>query len=152
MGSALCSSCFVYRPVDLASVPVGSDIRLEVTREGLLALPEEFTPSSNVVAGRLDRVTPQDVVIRTPVARSLHGVATRSLVRNVQVDLRHVGRVDRREFSLGRTVAFLGGGAGAVWLAILAVTGEGGRDNSQPSPDPPPENTRIPLLHFSWPR
>lgn len=143
----LLSGCFGYRGMEPGVVPVGEEVRVHLTRQGVADLPEIPERSGSVVRGRVTRREGDRLVLRVPVALQQDGLLTRELGREVAIEAGQIERLERRELSRGRTALAVAGGLGAA--AMLWASLEGGRsEGGDGRPEPPVESVRIPLFRL----
>lgn len=138
------NGCYAYRPVqDPGTLPAGETVRLHITMRGAASLASELGPRVELVEGRI-AATPADashVAVHVQEVRTTDGGGTTwagDLPLRVPLDA--IGRLERREFSRGRTIAAAGvAGAALVGVAVAAFAGDrGGTDGTGGERPPPP--------------
>ncbi|MBI4521269.1 MAG: hypothetical protein HY701_10555, partial [Gemmatimonadetes bacterium] len=149
----LCS-CYKYVPIALDSVPLGNDVRVYVTRDGMSELRgvlEEDVPVSGlpVVSGRLLGRDDAGLAVRIPVFSQQVGFLQTQIGQQVTVPLSEVIQIERRQLDGLRTGLLVAGGAAASALVILQILGESRRPEEPPQY--PDQDTRLPLLFVPFP-
>jgi len=140
----LLTGCFSYRPAELGTVPVGQQVRVQLTRTGAAELPEVAvqgtTLRGRVVGREADRLR-----VRVAVGYEQEALVTRELGRDVDIPAGEIVSVQRREFDKLRTGALVAGGVGVIAVILNSF---GVIDNEDPVefPTPPEEGARIPIF------
>ena len=114
--------CYVYSPASPDLTPPGEEIRITVTRDGAAELAQvteqmEMVP---VIRGRLVERDAQSLMVRVPVRPSGEGLRP-DIGQVVRVPIGSVLGMEQRDFSLGRTAAFVAGSAGAAALVVFTI-------------------------------
>ncbi len=140
----LFSGCFTYVPAELGTVPLGQEVRVYLTRNADVELPEEASSARGVLRGRFMRQEDGRLTIRIPVVPRSQGYYSPEVGQEVRIPTGEILAIQRRELSLARTTLLVGGAAGAAGAIILLIT----NDESAPESGPgdPPEVIRIPLF------
>ena len=156
VGSALlCAGCFAYVPAELASVPPGDEVRVELTRVGFARLPEIPNNSGPDLSGVLVGNGGDRLLLRVPVAIRRDGLLTNTVEQEVAIPTADIVRVERREFSRRRT-AVAAAGALASLAGLWAAFGDEGPPSGE-QPDEPEDGEAgglaliAALLRFSIP-
>lgn len=118
---SLSAGCYTYVPVELATVPQGERVRVHLTREGVAALPDLGESVERVLDGTVESRSPDQIVVRVPVAARREGFLSSTLGQNVAVALGHVDRVETRRLSRSRTGLAVIGTAGAVAAVVFTI-------------------------------
>ena len=125
----LWSGCFSYIPADPSALPVGSQVRVQLTRLGVAALPEVLDQSGPRLAGTLVWTNNDQLMLRVPA------VVDPSLGQQVVIPTQNVVSFETRRFSSTRTALVVGGG---ITLAALLYAGlESGRPANPQEPEEP---------------
>jgi hypothetical protein len=140
------SGCFSFRHVEVESVPVGSDVRVHLTRVGMTQIPEEIASSSGTtLRGQLLEWDAGNLLIRVALGVHWDGAITRSLGQGFPIPRPEVLLVEKREFEALRTGLAVGGGVAAA-AVLLHVFRRSRSEDHGGLPPPPGEETRIPLI------
>ncbi len=129
-----CTACYTYVPV--RSTPsAGTQVAVEVTDEGRVALSEKIAPGVVRLEGTLAGVEGDDLLLDAAAATQVRGYI--SELGGVRVRLssqRHVVRIDQRQFSRRRTFVVIGGVLATV-AAFFITKGISGRGTPPEDPD-----------------
>jgi hypothetical protein len=128
----LCTACYSYVPVRSAPRP-GSQVALEVTDEGRVALNDKIGPGVVRLEGTLAGVEGDDLLVDASAATQLRGYISELGGLRVRLPQRHITRIDQRQFSRSRTAMVVGGVVAIV--AVFFATKISGR--STPADDEP---------------
>jgi len=112
----LLSGCYSYAPAEPATLRPQDEVRVHLTREGMIDLPEILGSPGPTVGGRLVSAEGDRLLLRVPVSVQVEGYATQSLPQEVPIAASQVVQVERRRldrFRTGLAVAgiLVGGGA-----------------------------------------
>lgn len=111
------AGCYTLRPA--AGEPLsGSRLALGLNDEGRVAMGGAIGPEIDQIEGRLIDASNGEYVVAVRAVRFLRGGEQVWAGERVRVKREHVQTTYRREFSRGRTVAFVGTTIGAVALFI----------------------------------
>ena len=128
----VCTACYAYTPVQTAPAP-GSQLALEVTDEGRVALNDKIGPGVVRLEGTLAGVEGDELLVDASAARQIHGYISDLGGVRVRVPQRYVTRMDTRQLSRKRTLILGGVVVGAI-AAFFLAKGFSGRST-------PPEGT-----------
>lgn len=120
----VCTACFAYAPVRSTPAP-GSQVALEITDEGRVALNEKIGPGVVRLEGTLAGVEGDDLLVDASAARQVRGYVSELGGVRVRLPQRFVTRMDERRFSKKRTL-MVGGALVGVVVAFF-VTKIGGK-------------------------
>lgn len=122
LATLLLPGCYVYSAGDPDLIPPGEEVRVTVTRDGAseLAQVTEQVETVPVIRGRLMERDNQSLMIRVPVRATGEGLRP-DIGQVVRVPMGSVLAMEQRDFSLGRTGAFVAGSAGAAALVVFAI-------------------------------
>jgi hypothetical protein len=128
----LWSGCFSYMPADPGALPVGSHVRVQLTRLGVAALPEVLDQSGPRLAGTLVWTNNDQLMLRVP---AVVDPSNAGLGQQVVIPTQNVVSFETRRFSSTRTALVVGGG---ITLAALLYAGlESGRPANPEDPEEP---------------
>ncbi len=137
------AGCFTYIPTEVSAVPDGERVRVHVTREGQLDLPEVIDPLGPTVRGTLVRRAEDGIFLRVPVAIRRDGFLQSDLGQNVAIPFREIVQIERRALSRSRTGLMVAGTAGvAAVIVFVIIDGSRGGDPRGPTGG---DDIRIPL-------
>ncbi len=142
----LLCGCFSYVPVQLETVPVGKDIRVFVSRQALLELPELPEGNSPILMGKLIRRENERLFISVPVARRQEGFFVSQIGQEVGVRTGEIVQLELRKFNRTNTALFVAG-TGVAAATVIYVIIEAAARSENPIP-PGQEEFRIPLFSF----
>ena len=142
----LLCGCFSYRPAQLETVPVGEDIRVHITRQALLDLPDVQEGISPIVNGKLVRRDNERLFINVPVGRRQDGFFVSAIGQEVGIRTGEIVQLEVRKLNRTTTGFFIAGTAAAVATVVYLIIEAAGR-NPVPTP-PPPDEFRIPVFSF----
>ena len=138
------TGCFRYVPATLETVPVGQDVRLFVTQQGLSEASAVSPGDQPIVRGTLVSRDATQLFIRVPTAVRQEGFHTAVLGQDVSIPIREIVQVERRQIDplgTGLLVAGTAAVAGTVIFVIMeAVAGDNG------DPGDGVEESRVPLF------
>ena len=104
----MCTACYSYAPV--RSTPQsGSQVALEVTDEGRVALNEKLGPGVVRLEGTLAGVEGDELLVDASAVRQIRGYITDLGGVRVRVPQKYVTRMDERRLSRSRTLLVVGG-------------------------------------------
>jgi len=147
------SGCFSYVPADLGTVPVGEEVRVYLTREGLAQLRESGSDDfaaidQPIVSGTLTGRDPGQFSLLIPVTRTQVGFLQSSLGQQVTLPSESVVQVEQRRLNGTRTGIALVASTAAVTLLLVSIISDGRGEEKGPPLDS--NDGRIPLF-FSLP-
>jgi hypothetical protein len=142
------SGCHTYLRTDLRAVPPGQEVRVYLSRAGIIALPEDVQPVNNLyLAGRLESQDADSLMLGVRVGSRDPGVISQDLRQLVKVGAGQVVDVQLRQFSAPRTALTVAGAALGVTLIVgmifEAVT-------SEDVGDPNEDLSRVPVLSLPF--
>ena len=147
----LTAGCHRYVPVRAGSIPVGTEVRVELSDGAAARMEGVLGRRLTEVAGELTEWSDR-VVVAVPVATTA-GLTDRDLRRPVVLELEEVVGVDVRERDRLRTAILIAGVVAAVGSAALAAfTGTFGGSSTGEDPPEQPEGSIIPLWRWTVPR
>jgi hypothetical protein len=132
--------------VEQAAVPEGGRVRVHLTPEGVLDLPELPDPAGPVVLGTLARRSTDRLWLRIPVVVRREGFIMSTLGQDVPLPLDHIVAVERRELDRARTALVVVGTVGVAAAVVFKIIG-GAWFREQPGPAGG-EDLRPPLPAF----
>ena len=115
----VCTACFSYAPVQTPPRP-GTQVALEVTDEGRVALSEKIGPGVVRLEGTLAGVDGDALLVDASAVRQVRGYITDLGGVRVTLPRRFVTRMDERRLSRTRTMLVIGGVV-AVVAGFFAV-------------------------------
>lgn len=150
--------CFSYFPAELEVVPVGEDVRLELTRLAWAELPEDIPVRDGTrLRGTLVSSNDTELLVRVPIAVAFEGFLARSVGQDVRIAANQVLRLERRELNRTRTGLAVAGGFIAAGVVFASF-----RESEPESPEVPETEedeeaginpmgrVRIPFLSFRF--
>jgi hypothetical protein len=145
MTLVLCG-CFSYVETPIESVPVGEDVRVYLTRQGIAELRELPELDGPFLTGRLLRREEQRLLVSVPIARQQTGFYSAPIGQEVVIPTGEIVQLERRRLNRGGTGLLLAGTAVAAATVVYVIIDSG----RQPSPNGPPgpEEFRRPRLSF----
>ena len=147
------SGCFRYVPAQIEATPIGSNVRLLVTRAGTSELSEimELDGDAPLVSGSIVGMEGDDLVLSVPVAQVQDGFMMSNLEQRVRVPAGEIVSLERRELNGLATGATIAGAAGAVAIVIAVISDARKGENPDP-PDPPDDLFGFTLLSIPFGR
>lgn len=144
----LVSGCARWVPARIGEVPVGSDVRLRLSEEGVRELEELTGTRRSEVFGELLQWD-QEVMVSAALATGGVGAAGSNLRQRFVMDEENIVGVDIRELDRTRTGLFAGGiavvgGAAIVWIVSQLTGGGTAAPTQPPNPGPSEPFVRIP--------
>lgn len=127
-----CTACYAYAPVRTPP-PAGTQVALEVTDEGRVALNDKIGPGVVRLEGTLAGVEGDELLVDASAVQQVRGYISDLGGVRVRLPQRYVTRIDQRQLSRKRTLLVAGGIVAAVATFFIAK-GFSGRST-------PPENT-----------
>ena len=125
--------CYTYIAADPRRVTVGEQVRVHLTREGVLGLPDLTGREGPVLVGAIADGTPDRLSLRVPVVVRRDGFLQNTLGQNVVLPLDQIGRIEIRTLSRSRTGLVALGTAGAAAAVIFTIV-ESSLFREQPGP------------------
>lgn len=126
------TACYSYTTVQTAPPP-GTQVALEVTDEGRVALRDKIGPGVVRLEGTMAGVDSSGLLVDAQAVRQVKGYISDLGGVRVTLPRQYVTRIDERRFNTSRTLIVAGAIVGVVAAFILAK-GFGGRGT-------PPEGT-----------
>jgi len=134
----VCTACYAYTPVHTPPPP-GSQVALEVTDEGRVALNDKIGPGVVRLEGTLAGVEGGDLLVDASAVRQVRGYVSDLGGVRVRLPQQYVTRMDERQLSRKRTFLLSATIVGAIAAFFIAkgvsgrstppeVTGGGGPD------------------------
>lgn len=145
MAALFASGCFSYRALEVGAVPEGDAVRLHLTGQGLVDLPELPVQGGSALKGTLMRWDDEQLLVRVRIAEQQDGLLTRDLGRDVAIPASRIARLERRELNRFRTGLAVAGGAGIVAVLLRMFSDVHSEGDADPMPHPA-EMTRVPPL------
>ena len=140
----LLCGCFSYVQVPLDTIPVGEDVRVYVSRQGLAELPESTEHNGPILMGKVLREENERVVISVPVARREEGFFVSQIGQEVGVRRREIVQLEMRKLNRTNTALFVAGTGLATAAVVYLIIDAAARPENQPPPGQ--EEFRIPLF------
>jgi hypothetical protein len=141
IGVLVLSGCYAYFPQRPGAVPLGADVRLQLSRDGVERIGAAYGSATGVLEGRLERWA-DEVEITIPV-QAAPGMLDRGLRNRIVVRQTDILAVELRQRDQTKTVALslaLGGAAAVTAIALF-----GGVFGGTPPPNEQlPEDLRAP--------
>ena len=104
----VCTACFSYAPVQTTPAP-GTQVALEVTDQGRVALSEKIGPGIVRLEGTLAGVEEDTLLVDASAVRQVRGYITDLGGVRVRLPQQYVTRMDERRLSRSRTLMVIGG-------------------------------------------
>jgi len=104
----VCTACFSYAPVQTTPQP-GTQVALEVTDEGRVALSEKIGPGVVRLKGTLAGVEGDALLVDASSVRQVRGYISDLGGVRVTLPKRYVTRMDERRLSRSKTMLVVGG-------------------------------------------
>ena len=128
----VCTACYAYTPVRTPPTP-GSQVALEVTDEGRVALNEKIGPGVVRLEGTLAGVEGNDLLVDATAVRQVRGYISDLGGVRVRLPQQYVTRMDERQLSRKRTL-LMGGIIAGVVAAFFIAKGVSGRGTPPEGP------------------
>lgn len=130
--SAVVSACFTYKPLQVGTAAPGTVVRVRLTGAGMDRFAGIREMSSRVVEGTVASVQGDTLALAfwsdaSPAPRDVPP-------DTVRIPFGDISRLDRKDFSLGRTVILAVGTGVVVGGAVQALFNAAGHGGSPPSP------------------
>ena|SRR5688572_16943725 len=103
-----CTACYTYVPVQTTPTN-GTQVALEVTDEGRVALNEKIGPGVVRLEGTLAGVEGDELLVDASAAKQVRGYVSELGGVRVRLPQRYVTRMDQRQLSKSRTALVIGG-------------------------------------------
>jgi hypothetical protein len=121
-------------PVEPAAAPEGERVRIILTREGVLDLPELPQGGGPMVSGLIARKSDDQVYLRIPVVVRQEGFLQSTLGQDIAVPFAQIVQLERRQLSRSRTGMMVAGTVGvAAAIVFKIVDGSFGGEPPVPS-------------------
>lgn len=104
----LCTACYSYVPVRSTPTP-GTQVALEVTDEGRVALNDKIGPGVVRLEGTLAGVEGDEILVDANAAKQIQGYISELGGVRVRLPQRYVTRMDERQLSRKKTLLVVGG-------------------------------------------
>ncbi len=137
------TGCFGFAPAQSGAVPPGSQVRVHLTRAGLLDLPEIPVSTGPTLIGTLRAQDERVTVLFVTRGVVVEGAIQRVIGQEVSVSSAEIIQMEQRQFKSGRTALTVAGGLAV--LAILAASVRGTRAPVELPPGPGPQESRLPV-------
>src|SRR5215204_4173949 len=121
----VCTACFSYAPVQTTPAP-GTQVALEVTDQGRVALSEKIGPGVVRLEGTLAGVENDALLVDASAVRQVRGYISDLGGVRVRLPQQYVARMDERQLSRKRTL-IVGGVIVGVIAAFFLAKGVNGR-------------------------
>ena len=138
------TACYSYMPAQVETVPAGQNVRMMVTREGRLDLPETIEPEGAFIAGKLIRREADHLLVSIPIAQRQQGFYVSQIAQDVSVRTSEVVQIELRKVDTVKTGLFVIGTAAAAIGIVYAIIEAGSRSSDDGIP--PVDEFRIPVL------
>ena len=138
------AGCYTYAAADGGDVRVSEQVRVHLTREGTLALPDLAGREGPVLDGAVVDATASTLELRVPVVVRQEGFLQSALGQNVVLPLNQIDRIERRRLSRSRTGMVVLGTVGAAAFVVLGII-DSSIFREQPGPSSG-EDLRVPLF------
>jgi hypothetical protein len=112
--------CYRYVPMGEPAPVLGARYAFEITDAGRVGLADRLGPGVMKVEGTLVRRTEDGYVVSVSGIDLISGGSSHWSGEQVPVSAGYVARLERREFSAGRTAAALGAAALAIGAFIVS--------------------------------
>ena len=135
---ALLCGCYVHVPETLVAPEPGRRVRILLTEAGSTELARYVGPRIGTINGDVIRADSAglEIAVSSTVTRDENETFWKGEAVSVPRD--YVAVLQRRQIAVGRTVAFVGGLAGAA-IGLGTVTGVVGGGGPRGGPPPPPQ-------------
>ncbi len=140
----LSSACYTYMPAQVETIPAGDHVRVVVTRQGRLALPESFEPEGPFITGKFVRVEADRFFLSIPVAQQQQGFFVSQIAQEISLRTGEVVQMELRKLDRAKTGLFVVGTAAAAAAVVYGII-EAGRRPEGGNP-PGPEEFRFRLF------
>lgn len=114
------AGCYRYTPVQLGSVPAGTEVRLHLSDEGAQRIESLTAARQRQVTGTLERWAEEDVVVSVPVPPA-QGLVDRGLRYRVILMPGEIVSIDVREGHRSRTIALTAGSIALLTVALVSA-------------------------------
>ncbi len=108
---ALSSGCFSYKAAELGSVHQGTEVRVQLTREGFAALSDLPMESGPRLTGTLVSSDASQLRVRVPLAAER---LTTTVAQEFEIPAGAIVQLERRELNRTRTAIVVGGAVATV--------------------------------------
>jgi hypothetical protein len=102
-------------------VSVGEQVRVHLTREGVLGLPDLSGREGPILDGAIAEGAPDRLSLRVPVVVRREGFLQNTLGQNVVLPFEQIDRIEARTLSRPRTGMMVLGTAGAAAVVIFTI-------------------------------
>jgi len=113
------AGCYRYVPMAGTAPALGERYTFDITDAGRVGLADRLGPGVSKVEGTLVRQTDDAYVVSVAGINLLTGGSSHWTGEQVPLNAGYVGRVERREFSAGRTAAAVSAAALAIGAFIV---------------------------------
>ena len=121
----VCTACYSYVPVQ-STPTAGSQVALEVTDEGRVALSEKIGPGVVRLEGTLAGVEGSDLLVDASAVKQVRGYISDLGGVRVRLPQQYVTKMDQRQFSRRRTLIVIGSVVATI-AAFFIAKGVSGR-------------------------
>lgn len=138
------TACFGYAPVEPGAVPPGSQVRVHLTRAGLLDLPEVPVSAGSTLNGTLRAQDERVTVLFVSRGVVVEGAMQRVVGQEISVSSPEIIQMEQRQFRSGRTALTVAASLGVVALMVASIRGS--QKPVELPPDPGPQEYRLPVI------
>jgi hypothetical protein len=115
------AGCYTYAATEPGGLRVSEQVRVHLTREGTLGLPDLAGHEGPVLDGAVVDASEGTLALRVPVAVRREGFLQGALAQNVVLPMDQIERIEMRRLSPSRTGMILLGTAGAAAFVVLGI-------------------------------
>lgn len=134
-GATLLSGCYTYSDVGLPQVPLGVDVRAQVTNAVADSVAPLLGYRSTTLEGTVLRRGPQGLLLRVPGKTVPTGTGVQRYYQRISLTPTEVLDLQTRRLNTGRTLALVAVGAAAViYFVAQAFSGSNGGSTTPPPP------------------
>jgi hypothetical protein len=138
--------CFAYIPADIDAVPDGQNVRVYLTRQGMVSLPELPDLNEPYLRGMLSRRADDGFYLRVPVATRQEGFHQSEIGQDVWIPAGEIVQFERREFNRTGTGFLIAGTAGLAGAVVFLIIKDHLNSNPGEGCTVNCEEFRVPLL------
>jgi hypothetical protein len=137
------AACFSYVPTEPQSLAPGENVRVYLTRQGMLDLGQFSGESAPYVRGTLLRAESDQLFVRIPTARRQVGFFQEQVGQEIAIRRGEIVQLERRKLDRTGTALLVAGTAAAATGVILLIVDAWGSENVV---EPPPDELRVPIF------
>ncbi|MEX2284083.1 MAG: hypothetical protein WEE89_16470, partial [Gemmatimonadota bacterium] len=128
------SACYSYMPAQLETIPSGQEVRMVVTREGRLDLPEAIEPEGPFISGKVVRRDGDRLFLSIPIAQQQRGFYVSQIAQEVSLRTGEIVQIELRKLDGVKTGLFVAGTAAAAAGIVFAIIEAASRSNDDGLP------------------